>query len=313
MKNNQNKVISIRLVDIIGILILISFIVVAINKSKSSKEILEISKLEENNQIAARNVDISSARHSDTERDNSDKENEEVVENNITENELENSNAVSDDQIDKKEQEDSTEKNGETEQEGQTNQTEEVKKENLNEHLEIENQEEKQENNVESNQKEEIKYISLEEVTISEKMDLTICTGLSKDDFIKLISGVKQDSSKFFYDNAGIIYDLCQKYSINEIFFCGIISAESGWNIASNHRSTYNYISLMVNGKLKKFSSVEDGLEQAAKTLHNNYLTPGGRFYYGKTLSAVKTKFCPSSSTWTSLVYGRMKQIVNSK
>ena len=110
MKNNQNKVISIRLVDIIGILILISFIVVAINKSKSSKEILEISKLEENNQIAARNVDISSARHSDTERDNSDKENEEVVENNITENELENSNAVSDDQIDKKEQEDSTEK-----------------------------------------------------------------------------------------------------------------------------------------------------------------------------------------------------------
>ena len=121
--------------------------------------------------------------------------------------ELENSNAVSDDQIDKKEQEDSTEKNGETEQDGQTNQTEEVKKENLNEHIEIENQEE-QENNVESNQKEETKYISLGEVTISEKMDLTICTGLSKDDFIKLISGVKQDSSKFFYDNAGIIWHL---------------------------------------------------------------------------------------------------------
>lgn len=311
MKKNQNKVISIRLVDIIGILILISFIVFAINKSRNSKEILEISNLGENNQIAARNIDISSARHSDTERDNSNKENEEVVENTIGGNELENSNATSDEQTDKKEQEVLTEKNGETEQDEKNNQTEEVKKENLNEHLEIENQEQ-QENNFESNQ-EEIKYISLEEVTISEKMDLTICTGLSKDDFIKLISGVKQDSSKFFYDNAEIIYDLCQKYTINEIFFCGIISAESGWNIASNHRSTYNYISLMVNGKLKKFSSVEDGLEQAAKTLHNNYLTPGGRFYYGKTLSAVKTKFCPSSSTWTSLVYGRMRQIVNSK
>ena len=62
------------------------------------------------------------------------------------------------------------------------------------------------------------KYISLGEVTISEKMDLTICTGLSKDDFIKLISGVKQDSSKFFYDNAGIIYDLCQNIVLMKYF-----------------------------------------------------------------------------------------------
>ena len=69
----------------------------------------------------------------------------------------------------------------------------------------------------------------------------------------------------------------------------------------------------MVNGKLKQFSSVEDGLEQAAKTLHEKYLMPGGKFYHGKTLAGIKMKFCPSSSTWTSLVYGRMKQIFNSK
>ncbi len=66
----------------------------------------------------------------------------------------------------------------------------------------------------------------------------------------------------------------------------------------------------MSGGKLLQFSSVEDGLERAAKALHNNYLSEGGRFYYGKTLSAVKTRFCPESSTWVDLVYGRMKQIV---
>ena len=139
-------------------------------------------------------------------------------------------------------------------------------------------------------------------------MDLTKRTGLSREDFIKLISGVKADTSGFFENNAGKIYDLCEKYSINEIFFCGLISAESGWNIASNHRKTHNYISLMRNGKLISYGSVNEGLEVAAQKLHYNYLTPGGKFYHGKTLAGVKTCFCPSS-TWIDLVYGRMKQI----
>lgn len=151
----------------------------------------------------------------------------------------------------------------------------------------------------------------IEEVTISRDMDLTVRTGLSRDDFILLISGVEQDTSSFFEENAGLIYDLCEKYQLNEIFFCGLISAESGWSIASNHRNTHNYISLMSYNGLIKYSSVEEGLEKAAEALHNNYLTPGGKFYYGSTLAGMKTKFCPASSTWVNLVYGRMEQILN--
>lgn len=167
-----------------------------------------------------------------------------------------------------------------------------------------------QEEEIVSQEIEENNYISIEEVEISKNMDITENTGLSKEDFVTLISEVKQDTSGFFEENAETIYDLCQEYELNEIFFCGLISAESGWNIADNHRRTYNYISLMTNGKLIQYSSVEEGLEVAAQKLHNNYLTPGGKFYYGKTLSAVKTKFCPASSTWVDLVFGRMKQIV---
>lgn len=157
----------------------------------------------------------------------------------------------------------------------------------------------------------EEQYTKIEDITISRDMDLTIRTGLSKEDFKALISKVKYDTSKFFYDNSDYIYDLCQEYQINEIFFCGLISAESGWNIASNHRRTHNYISLMTKNGLIQYSSVEDGLIAAAKALHNNYLTEGGRFYHGKTLYGVKTKFCPASSTWVELVYGRMQQIMN--
>lgn len=159
----------------------------------------------------------------------------------------------------------------------------------------------------------EIQFTKIEDITISKDMDLTVRTGLSKEDFKKLIANVKQDTSKFFYENSDMIYDLCAEYQINEIFFCGLISAESGWKIASNHRRTHNYISLMYKGKLIQYSSIEEGLRVAAQKLHDNYLTEGGKFYHGKTLSGVKTKFCPASSTWVNLVYGRMQQIVNSK
>lgn len=153
---------------------------------------------------------------------------------------------------------------------------------------------------------------NIKAISISVDMDLTQRTGLSKEEFKMLIGNLKADTSKFFYENSDYIYDLCEKYELNEIFFCGLISAESGWNIAQNHRNTHNYISLMLNGKLIRYNSLEEGLEVAAKTLHEKYLSEDGKFFYGKTLSGVKTKFCPSS-TWINLVYGRMNQIVQAK
>ena len=185
----------------------------------------------------------------------------------------------------------------------------EEKEENSTSKKESSESEKEDDDDEEENKNDTAKTVSISEVKLSKSMDLTKRTGLSREDFIKLMSRVKADTSGFFEDNAGEIYDLCEEYSINEIFFCGLISAESGWNIASNHRSTHNYISLMKNGKLISYSSVSEGLEVAAKKLHYNYLTPGGKFYHGKTLAGVKTCFCPSS-TWVDLVYGRMKQIV---
>ena len=67
---------------------------------------------------------------------------------------------------------------------------------------------------------------------------------------------------------------------------------------------------MMSNGKLIRYSTEEEGLEEAAKLLSNRYLTEGGSYYYGKTLSAVQKRFCPNSSTWVSLVYGCMNVIV---
>lgn len=164
--------------------------------------------------------------------------------------------------------------------------------------------------NIERTAIEETKYISVEEIKISKDMDLTVRCGISREDFIKLMENMKADYSGFFGENAGAIYDLCEKYEINEIFFCGLIAAESGWKITKNHRNTNNFISMMSGGKLIKFNSPEDGLEAAAKLLHTRYLTEGGSYYYGKTLSCVQKRFCPNSTTWVGLVYGCMNVIV---
>lgn len=153
-------------------------------------------------------------------------------------------------------------------------------------------------------------YISIDEIEISRDMDLTVRCGISKEDFMDLMDNLKVDYSGFFSENSEIIYDLCEEYELNEIFFCGLIAAESGWNIASNHRNKHNYISMMSGGKLIRYSSDEEGLEAAAKLLHNKYLSEGGSCYYGTTLSCVQRRFCPNSSTWVGLVYGCMRQIV---
>ncbi len=155
-----------------------------------------------------------------------------------------------------------------------------------------------------------VKYKKIEEITISRDMDLSLRCGVSKEDFNKLMSNLRVDTSGFFKRNSNTIYELCEKYEINEIFFCGLIAAESGWNIASSHRNANNYISMMSKGKLIKYSTEAEGLEAAAKLLHNRYLTKGGSCYSGKTLSAVQKRFCPNSNTWVGLVFGCMKQVI---
>ena len=75
----------------------------------------------------------------------------------------------------------------------------------------------KEEDDDEENKNDTAKTVSISEVKISKSMDLTKRTGLSREDFIKLMSRVKADTSGFFEDNAGEIYDLCEEYNINEI------------------------------------------------------------------------------------------------
>lgn len=152
----------------------------------------------------------------------------------------------------------------------------------------------------------------IKRIEISKDMDLTVRCGMTKEQFKELMQNLTCDTSGFFNENSDTIYEVCEKYEINEIFFCGLIAAESGWSISSRHREKCNYISMMSKGKLIRYDSPEEGLEAAAKLLHNRYLTEGGTYYEGKTLADVRKGFCPKVAKWTNLVYEQMEQIVAS-
>ncbi|MBP3596073.1 MAG: hypothetical protein J6J60_01545 [Clostridia bacterium] len=149
------------------------------------------------------------------------------------------------------------------------------------------------------------KYIN----TISYDMDVTVLSGFSLEEFKTLMEGIALDDANDFYKvNAETIYNLCNQYQINEIFFCGIISAESWWGTAENCVAKNNFTGMMGNGELIRYETAYDNLEATAQNLHENYLSPGGSFNNGTTISGVSVCYC--GPEWPPLVWERMTQII---
>ena len=156
--------------------------------------------------------------------------------------------------------------------------------------------------------------LSLEDVkskyrdTISRDMDVTQLSGFTLEEFQCLMDGITKDDKNDFYSvHAEEIYNLCVDNGINEIFFCGIISAESWWGTADNAVSHHNYTGMMSNRKLIYYNSDYEGLEATATRLSTKYLTEGGSLYHGKTIAGVSVCYCDSA--WVDLVWGRMQEI----
>lgn len=155
---------------------------------------------------------------------------------------------------------------------------------------------------------EEVKtYIPLSELTISFTMDVSKPTGLSKEDFISLVQKMKYDKTGILKANAGVIWENCQKYNVNEIFVLGICGIESAWCSAPQHQNTHNYASLMSKGRLIPYATDEQGFEALIKLLGQSYLRPGAGLYHGSTITGVGTCFC-NTTTWPPKVFKCMQQ-----
>ncbi len=181
------------------------------------------------------------------------------------------------------------------------------------------------------------KYLSLEEVRkkLKRDMDISKPSGLSKEEFVKLIRNMDYDYTGVFRRNAEFIWNLAHKYQLNEIFFMGIIANESGWGGSEEAVATNNYTSQMKIVKRQKkvgkktivykkkilrfYTSEKKCFEETAINLRDNYLTKNGDYYNGVTICSVNKEYCeagkhkdgtPYKYQWADEVYGCMQMIL---
>lgn len=153
----------------------------------------------------------------------------------------------------------------------------------------------------------EMLYKSLDEVKISRDMDLTQTTGLSKEDFRDLLADFKYDYAGFYKQNAGLIWELSQKYQVNEIFLCGVFALESYFGSDDRHVNAHNYGSIMNKyGELVRYASDAEGIEANFKLFANCYLSTKGKYYKGVNIDSIGDTYCPPTPecpSWADKVY----------
>ena len=148
-----------------------------------------------------------------------------------------------------------------------------------------------QEEQEECNQQIEEQYedITVDYYTIYSNVDET--TGMSKSQFLRIMHNMEY-GTEFFEKYADDIYDICQAYDINEIFFSAIIAAESGWGQSEYAIATNNFTSMQYNGENIRYDSVKANLSATAENLRENYFTEGGKFYTGGVVVNIGEKYC---------------------
>lgn len=163
-------------------------------------------------------------------------------------------------------------------------------------------------------------------LSLDYEMPLNCPSGLTRADFVKVLSGNSRDINHIFEDNAGLFYDIEQKYNVNGIFLAAIGIHESGWgtsNISIQKKNLFGYGSYDSSAYYSSytFESYQYGIELVAKVLAKYYLNePGtqiydgeiaeGTYYNGPTVGGVNTRYA-SDAGWAEKVYDKMVTLYN--
>lgn len=112
-------------------------------------------------------------------------------------------------------------------------------------------------------------------------MALNEPSGLTLDDFKRILSNQPNDTNNVFKENYKAFYDAEQKYGINGVFLASIAIHESGWgksNIAKDKHNLFGfgaYDSSPYESAVT-FDSYSEGALTVANWLISNYLNPAG-------------------------------------
>ena len=170
----------------------------------------------------------------------------------------------------------------------------------------------------------EISRIKRIKLSLKFDMEINKPSGLTKEDFSKVLSNNARDIDKIFENNAGLFYDIEQKYGINGIFLASIGIHESNWGnstIAKQKKNLFGYGAYDDSpfASSYTFESYQYGIELVAKVLSKYYINePGkviydgeravGSYYNGPTIAGVNTRYA-SDVNWANKVYSVMEKL----
>ena len=164
-------------------------------------------------------------------------------------------------------------------------------------------------------------------LAVSEDMALNKSSGLTLEDFKRILSNNPRDKYGIFESAAEDFYKADRNYNVNGVLLASIGIHESAWGtskIARDKRNLFGYGAYDDSPyeSAFMFDTYYDGIEILAKSLTKNYLNPEGTvlkngetatgiYYNGNTVDAINVRYA-SDPEWHSKVFKYMSQLYDS-
>lgn len=161
-------------------------------------------------------------------------------------------------------------------------------------------------------------------LTLSFDMPLNKKSGLTLEDFKKVLSGNVADKNKIFENNAENFYNIEQTYNINGIFLAAVGIHESAWGtstISLEKKNLFGYGAYDRDpyNSAYDFEEYKEGIELVAKVFTKYYINPKGTdiyegqkaeadHYNGSNLEGVNKKYS-TDQNWCTRVYYYMQYL----
>lgn len=159
---------------------------------------------------------------------------------------------------------------------------------------------------------------------LSFDMPLNKKSGLTLEDFKRVLSGNVADKNKIFENNAENFYNIEQTYNINGIFLAAVGIHESAWGtstISLEKKNLFGYGAFDRDpyNSAYEFGEYKEGIELLAKVFTKYYINPKGTdiyegqkaeadHYNGSTLEGVNKKYS-TDENWCTRVYYYMQYL----
>lgn len=161
---------------------------------------------------------------------------------------------------------------------------------------------------------------------LNKNMDLNKPSGLTLEQFKKILSNNENDKNKIFEQNAQYFYYVEKQYNINGVFVAAVGIHESGWGtskIALNKKNLFGYGASDSNPyeNAYTFGSYSEAIDMIARVFVKYYINPSGtkiynneiatgKYYSGHTIEDINKKYA-TDKNWHNSVYKWMQYLYN--